>query len=68
MGKEKKEGEVAAVTAEIVQQLALAEDISVRAEWLGRTRRALSVPSDTPWWWITLRLASIQCIVLHIAL
>ena len=42
--------------------------ISVRAEWLRRTGRAPSEPSETPRWRITPRLASIPRVALHIAL
>jgi len=45
-----------------------AKNISVRAEWLRRSGRALSEPSETPWWQITPRPASIQRVAFHIAL
>jgi hypothetical protein len=40
----------------------------VRAGGLRQRGHASSEPSETPWWWITLRLAAIPHIALHIAL
>jgi len=45
-----------------------AKNIYVRAEWLRQSGRAPSEPSETPWWRMTPRLASIPRVVLHIAL
>jgi len=44
------------------------KNISVRAEWLHQSRRALSEPSETPWWRITPRTASIPPVALHVSL
>jgi hypothetical protein len=46
----------------------LAKNISVRAEWLCQSGRAPSEPSETPWWRITARRASIQRVAFQIAL
>jgi hypothetical protein len=46
----------------------LTKNISVRAEWLHKSGRAPSEPSETPRWWFTPRLASVPRIALHIAL
>jgi len=45
-----------------------AKNISVRAEWLRQSGRAPSEPSETPWWRITPRPASIPRVAFHIAL
>ena len=45
-----------------------AKNISIRAEWLRRSGRGPSEPSDTPRWQITPRLVSIQRVAFHIAL
>jgi hypothetical protein len=45
-----------------------AKNISVRADWLHQSGCALSEPSETPRWWITLRPASIPRVEFHIAL
>jgi len=45
-----------------------AKKYSVRAEWLRRSGRTPSEPSETPWWRITLRPASIQCVTFYITL
>jgi len=47
---------------------ASANSISVQAEWLRESGRAPSEPSETPWWRITLRLASQPRVALHIVL
>ena len=47
---------------------ASAKDISARAEWLRRSGRAPSELSETPWWRINPRPASIPGVALHIAL
>ena len=44
-----------------------AKHISVQAEWLRHSGRALSKPSETPRWRITLRQVSIPRVALHIA-
>jgi len=51
-----------------IMQTSSAKNISVRVEWLCQSGRALSEPSETPWWRITLRLASIPRVTLQIAL
>jgi len=45
-----------------------AKNISVQAEWQCQSGCAPSEPSETPWRRITLRLASIPRVTLHIAL
>jgi hypothetical protein len=45
-----------------------AKNISVRAEWLRQSGRAPSERSETLWWRITPRPASIPRLTLHIAL
>jgi len=55
-------------TAEDFSLPTSAKDISVRAEWLRQSGRALSEPSETPRWRITPRPASIPGVALHIAL
>jgi len=45
-----------------------AKNISVRAEWLRQSGRALSELSETPRWQITPRPAPIPRVALHIAL
>jgi hypothetical protein len=45
-----------------------AKNISVRMEWLRQSGCAPSEPSETPQWQITLRLAIIPRVALHIAL
>jgi len=47
---------------------ASAKNISVRAEWLRQSGRALSEPSETPRWRITPHPVSIPPIALHFAL
>ena len=51
-----------------VNTLASAKNISVWAECLCQSGRALSGPWEIPWWRITLRPASISRVWLHIAL
>jgi len=45
-----------------------AKNISVQAEWLRQSGRALSEPSETPRWRITPHPVSIPLVALHIAL
>jgi hypothetical protein len=51
-----------------VNSVASAKNISVRAEWLRQSGCAPSEPSETPQWRNSPRPASIQNVVLHIAL
>jgi hypothetical protein len=53
---------------QMIQSPTSAENISVPAEWLRQSGRALSEPSETPRWRITVRPVSIQRVAFHIAL
>jgi len=59
---------VQAVVRPQTDPTASANNISVKVEWLGQSGRTLSEPSETPWWRITPRPASIPSVALHIAL
>jgi len=70
----KKELSIRLIEYEALQEAILihapssAKNISVRAECLRQSGRALSEPSETPRWQITLCPASIPRVALHIAL
>jgi len=49
-------------------ELTSAKNISIRAEWLRQSGRALSEPSKSPWWRIPPGPASIPRVASHIAL